>query len=191
MDGIMGTGSYGEIVPALAEMMAGGTSPPLCRHPRPDRRVRPGADHAGPLCLPAHRRGLRQPLRLLRDPVPAGTIPQPPHGGRAGGGKAAGRRRCEGAASSSPRTSPATASTCTASRSWRRCCGSCASWTSTGSGCTISIPTRFTDELIDTIAAEEPRCCNYLDIPIQHCNDKVLRADEPPGRQGGAAGAVS
>ena len=44
VDGIMGTGSYGEIVP----------------------------------------------LRLLRDPVPAGPIPQPPNGGRAGGGKKAG-----------------------------------------------------------------------------------------------------
>ena len=26
-------------------------------------------------------------------------------------------------------------------KSWRRCCGSCVSWTSAGFGCTISIPT--------------------------------------------------
>ena len=36
-------------------------------------------------------------------------------------------------------------------------------------------PDCITDELIDTIAAE-PRICKYMDIPIQHCNDAVLQA---------------
>ena len=36
-------------------------------------------------------------------------------------------------------------------------------------------PDDITDELIDTIAQEE-KIVPYLDIPIQHCNDKVLRA---------------
>ena len=36
-------------------------------------------------------------------------------------------------------------------------------------------PDEITDELIDTIA-EEPKILKYLDIPIQHCNDAVLRA---------------
>ena len=36
-------------------------------------------------------------------------------------------------------------------------------------------PDTITDELLDTIAAE-PKICRYLDIPIQHCNDEVLRA---------------
>ena len=36
-------------------------------------------------------------------------------------------------------------------------------------------PDEFTDELIDTIAAEE-KIVKYLDIPIQHCNDRVLKA---------------
>ena len=35
-------------------------------------------------------------------------------------------------------------------------------------------PDEFTDELIDTIADEE-NVLPYLDIPIQHCNDKVLK----------------
>ena len=35
-------------------------------------------------------------------------------------------------------------------------------------------PDEFTDELIDTIAGEE-KVLPYLDIPIQHCNDKVLK----------------
>ena len=92
VDGIMGTGSYGDIVPALARgdgrRHAPATLRDIARH---DGRVRPA-------CCPrrayyaylAHRRGLRQPLRLLRDPLPAGPLPQPPHGGRAGGGARAG-----------------------------------------------------------------------------------------------------
>lgn len=32
----------------------------------------------------------------------------------------------------------------------------------------------ITDELIDVIA-EEPKICNYIDIPIQHISDRVLR----------------
>ena len=36
-------------------------------------------------------------------------------------------------------------------------------------------PDEITDELIDTIA-EEPKILPYLDIPIQHCNDAVLKA---------------
>ena len=36
-------------------------------------------------------------------------------------------------------------------------------------------PDEIDDELIDTIA-EEPKILKYLDIPIQHCNDQVLAA---------------
>jgi len=35
-------------------------------------------------------------------------------------------------------------------------------------------PDEIDDELIDTIAAE-PKIVKYLDIPIQHCNDKILQ----------------
>lgn len=35
-------------------------------------------------------------------------------------------------------------------------------------------PEEITEELIDTIAAE-PKVCHYLDIPIQHASDEVLR----------------
>ena len=35
-------------------------------------------------------------------------------------------------------------------------------------------PDEIDDELIDTIA-QEPKVVKYLDIPIQHCNDKVLK----------------
>ncbi len=35
-------------------------------------------------------------------------------------------------------------------------------------------PEEITDELIDTIK-NEPKICNYLDIPIQHANDRILK----------------
>lgn len=35
-------------------------------------------------------------------------------------------------------------------------------------------PEEITPELIDTIA-NEPKICNYLDIPIQHCSDRILK----------------
>ncbi len=34
---------------------------------------------------------------------------------------------------------------------------------------------RITDDLIETIAKEE-KVCRYIDIPIQHCSDKILQA---------------
>lgn len=36
-------------------------------------------------------------------------------------------------------------------------------------------PDTVTDELLDTIAGEE-KICKYIDMPIQHCNDMVLKA---------------
>ena len=35
-------------------------------------------------------------------------------------------------------------------------------------------PELITDELIEAMASEE-KICNYLDIPIQHCNDQILK----------------
>lgn len=36
-------------------------------------------------------------------------------------------------------------------------------------------PTYFTDELIQVIA-NEPKICNYIDLPLQHASDKILKA---------------
>lgn len=36
-------------------------------------------------------------------------------------------------------------------------------------------PDTITDELLDTIASEE-KICKYIDMPIQHCNDTILKA---------------
>ncbi|CAN4016361.1 Conserved hypothetical integral membrane protein, partial [Dysosmobacter welbionis] len=75
---------------------------PPGQHPHrpPGRGTHPV--HAPLVCLPPHRRGVRQPLRLLCDPLPAGQIPQPPHGGPSGRGQGAGGRRREGAAGHRP-----------------------------------------------------------------------------------------
>lgn len=35
-------------------------------------------------------------------------------------------------------------------------------------------PEEITDELIDCMASE-PKICHYIDMPIQHCNDDILR----------------
>ncbi len=36
-------------------------------------------------------------------------------------------------------------------------------------------PDKITDELIETMAKEE-KIVNYIDLPLQHCNDKILKA---------------
>ncbi len=35
-------------------------------------------------------------------------------------------------------------------------------------------PEEITEELIQTIK-EEPKICHYLDLPIQHASDRILR----------------
>lgn len=42
-----------------------------------------------------------------------------------------------------------------------------------------SYPQSFTDELIDLIAAE-PKICNYVDLPLQHAADSVLKRMHRP-----------
>lgn len=43
-------------------------------------------------------------------------------------------------------------------------------------------PGFFTDELIDTIAAN-PKICKYIDMPLQHSEDTILKRMRRPGRQ--------
>lgn len=40
-------------------------------------------------------------------------------------------------------------------------------------------PRRFTNELIDLIAAE-PKICNYVDLPLQHASNKILKLMNRP-----------
>ena len=43
-------------------------------------------------------------------------------------------------------------------------------------------PGFFTDELIDTIATN-PKICKYIDMPLQHSEDTILKRMRRPGRQ--------
>jgi ribosomal protein S12 methylthiotransferase len=43
-------------------------------------------------------------------------------------------------------------------------------------------PGFFTDELIDTIASN-PKICKYIDMPLQHSEDTILKRMRRPGRQ--------
>jgi ribosomal protein S12 methylthiotransferase len=43
-------------------------------------------------------------------------------------------------------------------------------------------PGFFTDELIDAIAGN-PKICNYIDMPLQHSEDSILKRMRRPGRQ--------
>lgn len=43
-------------------------------------------------------------------------------------------------------------------------------------------PGYFTDELID-VMANNPKVCNYIDMPLQHSEDAVLKRMRRPGRQ--------
>jgi len=43
-------------------------------------------------------------------------------------------------------------------------------------------PGFFTDELIETIATN-PNICNYIDMPLQHSEDAILKRMRRPGRQ--------
>jgi len=43
-------------------------------------------------------------------------------------------------------------------------------------------PGFFTDELIETIASN-PKVCKYIDMPLQHSEDRILKRMRRPGRQ--------
>lgn len=68
IDGIMGTGCFGDIVPALEQVMNGQECRHFAGYQRPCGGAAPGAVHSPAVRLPPHRRGVQQPLRLLRVP---------------------------------------------------------------------------------------------------------------------------
>jgi len=43
-------------------------------------------------------------------------------------------------------------------------------------------PTSVTDELLE-VMADEPAVCDYLDMPLQHASDRILRAMRRPGQE--------
>ena len=65
--------------------------------------------------------------------------------------------------------------------------GAVAAWISHWIRLHYLYPDEITDELIDTIA-REPKILKYIDLPIQHCNDRILKLMNRRGGQGLPAG---
>ena len=174
VDGIMGTGSYGEIVAALEELMGGGHP---CRfasiHGRIDEfdrvlttpkhyaylRIAEGCDNHCAYCVIPSLRGRYRSRRMEDVLAEAKKLAD------------AGVQECIVIAQDITRygidlygerkLAALLWELCKLDFHWIRL--------------HYLYPDEFTDELIDTIADEE-KVLPYLDIPIQHCNDKVLKA---------------
>ena len=81
VDGVFGIGANGDIAACIESAMAA-----LPGEGKDAAVRRPRAFDAELLRVPQDRRGLRQPLHLLRDPADPRRLPQPHDGERRGGG---------------------------------------------------------------------------------------------------------
>ena len=174
VDGIMGTGSYGEIVAALEELMGGGHP---CRfasiHGRIDEfdrvlttpkhyaylRIAEGCDNHCAYCVIPSLRGRYRSRRMEDVLAEAKKLAD------------AGVRECIVIAQDITRYGIDLYGERKLAALLRELCKLDFHWIRLH----YLYPDEFTDELIDTIAAEE-KVLPYLDIPIQHCNDRVLKA---------------
>lgn len=174
VDGIMGTGSYGEIVPALSEMMAGGTPRRFADiHGMIDEfdrvlttpghyaylRIAEGCDNRCAYCVIPSLRGKYRSRRMEDVLVEAKHLAD------------AGVKECIVIAQDITRYGIDLYGEKKLAALLRELCKLDFRWIRLH----YLYPDEFTDELIDTIAAEE-KVLPYLDIPIQHCNDRVLKA---------------
>ena len=174
VDGIMGTGSYGEIVAALEELMGGGHP---CRfasiHGRIDEfdrvlttpthyaylRIAEGCDNHCAYCVIPSLRGRYRSRRMEDVLAEAKKLAD------------AGVQECIVIAQDITRYGIDLYGERKLAALLRELCKLDFHWIRLH----YLYPDEFTDELIDTIADEE-KVLPYLDIPIQHCNDKVLKA---------------
>ena len=174
VDGIMGTGSYGEIVAALEELMGGGHP---CRfasiHGRIDEfdrvlttpkhyaylRIAEGCDNHCAYCVIPSLRGRYRSRRMEDVLAEAKKLAD------------TGVQECIVIAQDITRYGIDLYGERKLAALLRELCKLDFHWIRLH----YLYPDEFTDELIDTIADEE-KVLPYLDIPIQHCNDKVLKA---------------
>ena len=174
VDGIMGTGSYGEIVPALSEMMAGGTPRRFADiHGMIDEfdrvlttpghyaylRIAEGCDNRCAYCVIPSLRGRYRSRRMEDVLAEARQLAD------------AGVKECIVIAQDITRYGIDLYREKKLPELLRELCKLDFHWIRLH----YLYPDSITDELIDTIAAE-PKICKYMDIPIQHCNDTILQA---------------
>ena len=173
VDGIMGTGSYGEIVPALEEVVSGGTPRRFGDiHGMIDEfdrvlstpkhfayfRIAEGCDNRCSFCVIPTLRGKYRSRRMEDVLAEAEKL------------AAAGVKECIVIAQDITRYGIDLYGQRKLAALLRELCKLDFHWIRLH----YLYPDEFTDELIDTIAGEE-KVLPYLDIPIQHCNDKVLK----------------
>ena len=174
VDGILGTGSYGDIVPAIREVMGGGTP---CRFgsihapvEELDRvlttpchyaylRIAEGCDNHCAYCVIPSLRGKYRSRRMEDVLAEAARLAD------------AGVKECIVIAQDITRYGIDLYGRRELPRLLRELCRLDFRWIRLH----YLYPDEITDELIDTIA-DEPKILNYLDLPIQHCNDAVLKA---------------
>ena len=174
VDGIMGTGSYGEIVPALSEMMAGGTPRRFADiHGMIDEfdrvlttpghsaylRIAEGCDNRCAYCVIPSLRGKYRSRRMEDVLAEAKHLAD------------TGVKECIVIAQDITRYGLDLYGERKLAALLRELCRLDFHWVRLH----YLYPDEFTPELLDTIA-EEPKILKYLDIPIQHCNDRVLKA---------------
>ena len=173
VDGIMGTGSYGEIVPALEEVVSGGTPRRFGDiHGMIDEfdrvlttpkhfaylRIAEGCDNRCSFCVIPTLRGKYRSRRMEDVLAEAEKLAE------------AGVKECIVIAQDITRYGIDLYGQRKLAALLRELCKLDFHWIRLH----YLYPDEFTDELIDTIAGEE-KVLPYLDIPIQHCNDKVLK----------------
>ena len=174
VDGIMGTGSYGEIVPALSEMMAGGPPRRFADiHGMIDEfdrvlttpghyaylRIAEGCDNRCAYCVIPRLRGRyrSRPMAELLD--------------EASELASAGVKELIVIAQDITRYGTDFNGEHQLPALLRELCKLDFHWIRLH----YLYPDEITEELIDTIAKEK-KIVPYLDIPIQHCNDGILKA---------------
>ncbi len=174
VDGILGTGSYSDIVPAIREVMGGGTP---CRFgsihapvEELDRvlttpshyaylRIAEGCDNHCAYCVIPSLRGKYRSRRMEDVLAEAARLAD------------AGVKECIVIAQDITRYGIDLYGRRELPRLLKELCRLDFRWIRLH----YLYPDEITDELIDTIASE-PKILNYLDLPIQHCNDAVLKA---------------
>ena len=196
IDAVLGTGDVPEIVGAIegaqresndsADARSGPN--PESRVPNPGsanvpvrRRVTSRLHDAAALRVHQGRRGLRLQVLVLHHPDAARPLPQP--AGRGDRPRGAVARRARRA-----RADPDLAghhvlrhAIWAKARRFRRCCASSTrSTASTGSGCSTCIRRR-SPTTSSTRWPSATRSCKYIDLPLQHAADDVLRRMKRPG----------
>ena len=174
VDGVMGTGSYTEIVPALEELMAGGTPHRFgdIDHTEEDGaripatpsytaylKIAEGCDHRCAFCIIPKLRGRYRSRTMESLLAEAKTLAD------------AGVKELIVIAQDITRDGMDLEEPSSLAQLLKGLCKLDFHWIRLH----YLYPEVITDELIDTIA-QEKKIVHYLDIPIQHCNDGILKA---------------